>query len=142
MALTFTRPLLLASCLAALTTLTACQDKHEPATSVPLPIIENNRLRYPAEHPQLKLLVSVTAKSVQSLTVELPARLVWNEEKTQRIYPAFAGRVGQITADVGQHVVALQPIVQTRHAKHIAQQLGDHGAQARVEHFYPRKQGL
>jgi cobalt-zinc-cadmium efflux system membrane fusion protein len=36
--------------------------------------------------------------------VELPARLVWNEERTQRIYPAFAGRVLRITADVGQPV--------------------------------------
>ncbi len=112
MAFTFTRPLLQAACLSALAFLSACQDKTGPAATIPQPIIESNRLRYPAEHPQLKLLVSVAAKSAQSLTVELPARLVWNEEKTQRIYPAFAGRVGRITADVGQSVVAGQVLAQ------------------------------
>lgn len=38
------------------------------------------------------------------MKVELPARLVWNEERTQRIYPAFAGRVTAIRADLGQAV--------------------------------------
>ena len=109
MALTFTRPLLLVLCLAALS---ACQDRSEPVAAIPQPIIENNRLRYPAEHPQLKLLVSVPAKEATSLLVELPARIVWNEEKTQRIYPAFTGRVGRITADVGQSVAAGQVLAQ------------------------------
>lgn len=106
---TFTRPLLLAICLAALA---ACKDQHEPATPVAQPIIEQQRLRYPADHPQLKLLVTVAAAPAQGLTVELPARIVWNEEKTQRIYPAFAGRVGRIMADVGQRVAAGQVLAQ------------------------------
>lgn len=109
MALTFNRPLLLVLCLAALS---GCQDKREPVASTPQPIIENNRLRYPAEHPQLKLLVSVPAQAAQSLVVELPARIVWNEEKTQRIYPAFTGRVGRILADVGQSVATGQVLAQ------------------------------
>lgn len=109
MALTFTRPLLLALAIAALS---ACQNKSEPTPTIPQPIIESNRLRYPAEHPQLKLLVSVAAQPAQSITVELPARIVWNEEKTQRIYPAFAGRVGRIAADVGQRVRAGQVLAE------------------------------
>ncbi len=109
MALTFNRPLLLVLCLAALS---GCQDKREPVAATPQPIIENNRLRYPAEHPQLKLLVSVPAQAAQTLVVELPARIVWNEEKTQRIYPAFAVRVGRILADVGQNVAAGQVLAQ------------------------------
>lgn len=106
---TFTRPLLLAICLAALA---ACKDQHEPATPVAQPIIEQQRLRYPADHPQLKLLVTVAVAPAQGLTVELPARIVWNEEKTQRIYPAFSGRVGRIMADVGQRVAAGQVLAQ------------------------------
>ena len=48
--------------LAALTLLTACQDnKIEPVAAVPSPIIQNNQLRYPANHPQLVLLVTTTA---------------------------------------------------------------------------------
>jgi cobalt-zinc-cadmium efflux system membrane fusion protein len=33
---------------------------------------------------------------------------VWNEERTQRIYPAFAGRVLSLNADIGQSVSAGQ----------------------------------
>ena len=130
MAFTFTRPLLLASCLSALAILSACQDKIEPVAATPQPIIENNRLRYPAEHPQLKLLVSVPAKAAQSLSVELPARLVWNEEKTQRIYPAFAGRVSRITADVGQSVHAGQVLAELASPEFGAAQADTSRAQA------------
>lgn len=92
--------------------LAACQDKPEPSAAPPLPIIEQSQLRYPAGHPQLKLLVTASAEAASSLTVELPARLVWNEEKTQRIYPAFAGRVVRIQADVGQAIRAGQVLAE------------------------------
>jgi cobalt-zinc-cadmium efflux system membrane fusion protein len=68
------------------------------------PIIQGQQLHYPANHPQLVLLVSTPAKAATSVTVELPARLTWNEERTQRIYPAFAGRVQQLLVDMGQNV--------------------------------------
>lgn len=99
--------------LAALTLLTACQDnKTEPVATVSPPIIQNNQLRYPSGHPQLHLLVSTPALEAKAIAIELPARLVWNEEKTQRIYPAFAGRVTHISADVGQAVGAGQVLAQ------------------------------
>jgi cobalt-zinc-cadmium efflux system membrane fusion protein len=72
--------------------------------STPQPIIQGNQLRFPAKHPQLTLLGTETAQEARKLELELPARLVWNEERTQRIYPAFAGRVLQMQADVGQSV--------------------------------------
>ena len=106
------RPLIPALGLALLTLLSACQDKTEPVASTPLPIIENQQLRYPAQHPQLKLLVTEAAKASSQFEVELPARLVWNEERTQRIYPAFAGRVSRIAADVGQRVGAGQVLAE------------------------------
>jgi cobalt-zinc-cadmium efflux system membrane fusion protein len=74
----------------------------------PEPIVQGEQLRFPAGHPQLALLGSVEVKSADSVTIELPARLVWNEERTQRIYPAFAGRVHALYADVGQTVQAGQ----------------------------------
>lgn len=98
--------------IVSLVGLTACQDKAEPVAGTPMPIIQNDQLRYPAGHPQLPLLVSTPATAAQTISIELPARLVWNEEKTQRIYPAFAGRVTHITADVGQSVGAGQVLAQ------------------------------
>ncbi|MBD8050168.1 efflux RND transporter periplasmic adaptor subunit [Limnohabitans radicicola] len=98
--------------IVSLVGLTACQDKAEPVAGTPMPIIQNDQLRYPAGHPQLPLLVSTPATAAKAIAIELPARLVWNEEKTQRIYPAFAGRVTHITADVGQSVGAGQVLAQ------------------------------
>jgi cobalt-zinc-cadmium efflux system membrane fusion protein len=66
--------------------------------------VQGKQLRFPAGHPQLALLPTQAARPATDIVVELPARLVWNEEHTQRIYPAFAGRVGRIDADVGQRV--------------------------------------
>ncbi len=98
--------------LVLLTLLSACQDKPEPVAAAPLPIIENQQLRYPAQHPQLPLLVTEPARAASQFEVELPARLVWNEERTQRIYPAFAGRVIRMAADVGQRVGAGQVLAE------------------------------
>lgn len=74
----------------------------------PQPIVQGQQLRFPAGHPQLALLGAIQAKSANSVVIELPARLVWNEERTQRIYPAFAGRVLSLHADIGQSVQAGQ----------------------------------
>jgi len=74
----------------------------------PQPIVQGQQLRFPAGHPQLALLSTMEAKAADNVTIELPARLVWNEERTQRIYPAFAGRVLTLNADIGQSVNAGQ----------------------------------
>ncbi len=116
--------------LAALTLLTACQDKTEPVAAAPMPIIQNKQLRYPAGHPQLPLLVSTAAVVAQNVAVELPAKLVWNEEKTQRVYPAFAGRVTRISADVGQAVKAGQVLAELASPEFGAAQADTSRAQA------------
>lgn len=64
------------------------------------------QLQFPPGHPHLAQLGVVTAHAAQPIVIELPARLVWNEDRTQRIHPAFAGRVERIVADVGQTVRA------------------------------------
>ncbi len=79
-----------------------------PHPVIAQPIVQGQQLRFPAGHPQLALLGTTPAVAAQSVTIDLPARLVWNEERTQRIYPAFAGRVVQLNADVGQSVKAGQ----------------------------------
>jgi cobalt-zinc-cadmium efflux system membrane fusion protein len=90
--------------LACLVTLSACHDAPPRMAATPQPIVQNNQLRFPSEHPQLALLGTATAAQAKNLTIDLPARLIWNEERTQRIYPAFSGRVTTIHADVGRPV--------------------------------------
>ena len=86
--------------------LSACQPGTPQAPVAQLPILQGEQLRYPAGHPQLSLLSTQAAQPANDLVVDLPARLVWNESRTQRIYPAFSGRVSRIVADVGQTVAA------------------------------------
>ena len=92
--------------LGACAMLAACTEAPQPAPEPPAPIVQGNQLRFPPGHPQLALLGITAAAPGKAITVELPARLVWNEERTQRIYPPFAGRVTAIRADVGQSVKA------------------------------------
>jgi cobalt-zinc-cadmium efflux system membrane fusion protein len=88
----------------ALAMLSACKEAPAPAAEAPAPILQGNQLRFVPGHPQLAMLGLTSAAPGKAIIVELPARLVWNEERTQRIYPAFAGRVMAIKADVGQPV--------------------------------------
>ncbi|MES2509148.1 MAG: efflux RND transporter periplasmic adaptor subunit [Pseudomonadota bacterium] len=95
---------LTAGALLAVLLLAGCNDAPAPAAEAPAPILQGNQLRFAPGHPQLAQLGIIAASPGKAIVVELPARLVWNEERTQRIYPAFAGRVMAIKADVGQAV--------------------------------------
>ena len=100
------RPVAVAAALAVLM-LAGCGDRSAPAaenTPPPAPSVQGNQIRFSPDHPQLKLLNVVAATTGRSVRVELPARLVWNEERTQRLYAPFAGRVTDIKADVGTSV--------------------------------------
>lgn len=98
-------PLLLCALLLA-----SCSEAPAPQAEAPAPIVQGRQLRFTVGHPQLQLLPVVAATAALPITVELPAKLVWNEERTQRIYPSFAGRVTAIKADVGQRVTAGAPL--------------------------------
>ncbi len=91
---------------AVILTLSGCS---EPAPATPeaaAAVLQGNQLRFPAGHPQLALLTTVDVRPSTAVAIDLPARLTWNESRTQRIFPAFAGRVTAIRADVGQAVKA------------------------------------
>jgi membrane fusion protein, heavy metal efflux system len=95
------RTLLAASAVLALA---ACGNDPPPAPTIAAPVIQGNTVRLPANHPQLALLTVKPVVAESTITVELPAKLVWNEDRTQRIYPAFAGRVLKVEADLGSTV--------------------------------------
>ena len=95
--------------------LTACQEAPPaaaPAAPVEAPKAQGTTLSFPANHPHLALIEVTEARPAERVTAEMPARLVWNEERTQRIYPAFAGRVLAIRADLGQAVRPGMPLAQ------------------------------
>lgn len=89
--------------------LTACskpESTEQTAAPIAQPVVQGQQLRFPQGHPQLALLTVSAAKADVPTWVEFPARMVWDEDHTQRIYPAFAGRITRIHTDVGQNVQA------------------------------------
>ena len=86
--------------------LVACSEPAPTPPEATSAVLQGNQLRYAAGNPQLALLTVVDVKPSTAVAIDLPARLTWNESRTQRIFPAFAGRVTAIRADVGQVVKA------------------------------------
>ena len=87
--------------------LSACSEAPPPAPPEPASaVIQGTELRYPSGHPQLALLKAVEVRPSTAVAIELPARLIWNESRTQRLYAPLAGRATSIRADVGQTVKA------------------------------------
>ena len=84
--------------------LASCTEQTETPKAPSSPVYQRGGLHYPEQHPQLKLLALSPVRQAQVEKIELPARLVWNDEKTQRVYSAFSGRVGIISVDLGQQV--------------------------------------
>ena len=76
------------------------------------PIVQNNQLRFPAGNPQIELLATTPAQEFHTVEIDLPAKVVWNEEKTQRLFPAFPGRIAKIFVDIGQSVERGSPLAQ------------------------------
>jgi cobalt-zinc-cadmium efflux system membrane fusion protein len=84
--------------------LAACSEAPTPKVAEPQPILQNNQLRFPDGNSQLALLTTVAAKPSESIEVDLPAHLVWNEDRTQRVYAPLAGRIASIQSDLGKSV--------------------------------------
>ncbi len=79
----------------------------EAHASAPLTHLAPNVLRYPVGSAQLAYLaITPVQASVPAVTGPLPARLVFDENHTVRVYSPVAGRVAQINAEVGSHVKA------------------------------------
>lgn len=106
------RPIHLACALGALMLLAACREAPPAPPPEPQPMMQGEQLHYPANHPQLALLKLATAAPGKAVPVDIPAKLVWDETRTQRVYPSFAGRVTSIQADVGQSVKPGQVLAQ------------------------------
>jgi len=86
--------------------LAACGDKPAALPAVVKPQISGAVVSFAAESPQLAVLALAPVAVLAESGVELTARLVWDENRTVRIYAPFAGRVLRITAQPGEQVKA------------------------------------
>lgn len=101
---------LAAATLAIAAVLTAgCAEKSDK-TALPRPALVNGRLVFPEGSQQLGAFVTEPVRAGAPLVVQLPGRLVWNEERTVRLFPPFAGKVTSILAKPGDAVAAGQTL--------------------------------
>ena len=87
-----------------------CSEPVRPTPNVAGPVIQGDQLQYPPNHPQIALLTTTAAVMATDIPVDLPGRIVWNEERTQRVFSAFSGRVSSIDVTMGQSIVKGQAL--------------------------------
>ena len=94
--------------LIALTLLALAGCSGEPETDKGALIKADGERLSLAEPEKADFLKLTAVEADQGGTLRLPGRLVWNEEKTVRIFPQLGGRVQKIAVDVGAAVKAGQ----------------------------------
>jgi membrane fusion protein, heavy metal efflux system len=95
--------------LAAAMLVAACGERDKKAEPPP-PRLENGRVVFSEDNPQLAAFRSDAVQAGGPEQLRLAGRLVWDEERTVRLYPPFAGRVTQILVKPGDAVKAGQPL--------------------------------
>jgi cobalt-zinc-cadmium efflux system membrane fusion protein len=97
--------------LAALLLLTGCA---RPATAVaePRPAIRGQTIVFPAASSAVSRLAVEKVEAPLERELSLPGRLTWDEDRTVRVFPPFAGRVTRLLAQVGDRVKAGQPLAE------------------------------
>lgn len=100
------RPLTL---LAASLILLGCDKPVEPAP-LPEPKIEGNSIIFAPDAAELKSVNSVVVRMQPIPPTGLNGRVVWNEDRTVRIFTPFGGRVERILVQPGEPVAKGAPL--------------------------------
>ena len=92
-------------------TLVACGRSEDPAQAqVPSPRVEADSVVFDAHSSQVASIQSTGVEPQRDALLRFHGRLVWNEDRTVRVFSPFAGRVVTISARLGDHVVAGQTL--------------------------------
>lgn len=94
--------------LLAAAVLAACDNSAK--TPVPQPRVEAQSVAFPVGSPQLSSIVSEKIEPRREAVLRFNGRLVWDEDRTVRIFSPFAGRVQRIFVRLGDAVRAGQPL--------------------------------
>ena len=83
--------------------LAACGEKEKEAPPQ-IKVERHSVVIFPAGSQQTAAIVSVPIEQRREMAVKFNGRLVWNEERTVRVFAPFAGRVTQIAVRPGDRV--------------------------------------
>jgi cobalt-zinc-cadmium efflux system membrane fusion protein len=97
-----TRPALIAACAVSLA-LHGCGDPG-PRAHAPEPVVKGETIVFPPGSEQQAQLASVELVPSPTPPLRVNGRVVWNEDRTVRVYTPFAGRVVQIKVKAGEPV--------------------------------------
>jgi membrane fusion protein, heavy metal efflux system len=96
-------PLVCALALAVAALVSSCGDG-DAKPDAARPRLEDGRIVFPQDSPQLGSFATEPVKQSGPQQLRLTGRLVWDENRTVRFFPAFAGRVLRILVKTGDHV--------------------------------------
>lgn len=91
------------------TLLVGCGQSGEEKKEVP-PVVDGERVVFAETDKAVAFLKTETVSNDEGSVLRLPGRLVWDEDRTVRVFPQLAGRVVRLHADVGAQVKAGQPL--------------------------------
>ncbi|MCA2998721.1 MAG: efflux RND transporter periplasmic adaptor subunit [Rhodocyclaceae bacterium] len=91
--------------------LTSCSKKPEASSDI-IPTVTGETITFAANDVSLKTIQVAKVEAPRELEINIPGRIVWNEDRTVRVFTPFSGRVGRIFADVGSRVQNGQPLAQ------------------------------
>src|SRR5215470_19759092 len=94
---------LLAAALVMGAVVSACGDG-DAKPDIARPRLENGQIVFPEGSTQVASFATDAVKASGPLQLRLTGRLVWDENRTVRLFPPFAGRVVQILVKTGEHV--------------------------------------
>jgi len=87
-----------------------CNAPTEPRLAVQPPVMDGESVRFRADSPQLKVLRSEAVTEQSRESIRLPARIIWDETRTVRIYAPLSGRIMRLLAQPGDAVKAGMPL--------------------------------
>ena len=68
------------------------------------PKVAGETITFAASSPALKNIVTAKVEAPRDRQLNVPGRLVWDEDRTVRVFTPFAGRVSRVVANVGDRV--------------------------------------
>ena len=96
-------------CLLMMVALAACGEK-EKETGPQYTVEQHSIVVFAPNSPQIASLTSVPIEPRREMVLRFNGRLVWNEDRTVRVFAPFAGRVTEIAVRPGDRVKAGQKL--------------------------------
>ena len=106
-------PLLVVAALFGL--MTGCEHKATSGAELKLdeaPKVSGETITFAASSPALKNIVTAKVEAPRDRQLNVPGRLVWDEDRTVRVFTPFAGRVSRVVANVGDRVTKGQVLAE------------------------------